>query len=365
MLLELQRRLRRDGGRARASTSGPGWASSGCRRPTASTRSASSGYLAARTSRMEIAAGDPADLHAHPDADGDDGRRARLRLRRAVHPRARRVEPAGRRGVPRRAATTRRWPAPARSSRSAGRCGAASALEHEGRHYRIPLPAGRGHRPGQAAAADQPPGPRADPDRARRARAAQRRAGRGDRGGLAADPLRPGAGRRALGARARRGPARARPGARPAGRRGVGDAVHHRRRRRRPPRARRPPARSWRSTRAGWARAAATSTTTSSAATAGRHEAREIQDLYLDGKKDAAAAAVPREMLEAMSLIGPRGHVAERLAAFAEAGVTTLNVTPLGADPRRAGRARRRRQGARPCAVTSQADPPTAPVARR
>ena len=62
-------------------------------------------------------------------------------------------------------------------------------------------------------------------------------------------------------------------------------------------------------------------------------EAREIQDLYLDGKKDAAAAAVPREMLETMSLIGPRGHVAERLAAFAEAGVTTVNVTPLGGSP--------------------------------
>jgi F420-dependent oxidoreductase-like protein len=59
-------------------------------------------------------------------------------------------------------------------------------------------------------------------------------------------------------------------------------------------------------------------------------EAREIQDLYLDGKKDAAAAAVPAEMIEAMSLIGPRGHVAERRAAYAAAGVTTLNVTPLG-----------------------------------
>ena len=59
-------------------------------------------------------------------------------------------------------------------------------------------------------------------------------------------------------------------------------------------------------------------------------EARQIQDLYLDGRKDAAAAAVPREMLEAMSLIGPRRHVAERLAACAEAGVTTVNVTPLG-----------------------------------
>jgi F420-dependent oxidoreductase-like protein len=59
-------------------------------------------------------------------------------------------------------------------------------------------------------------------------------------------------------------------------------------------------------------------------------EARRIQDLYLDGRKDEAAAAVPAAMVEAMSLIGPRGHVAERLAAFAAAGVTTLNVTPLG-----------------------------------
>jgi F420-dependent oxidoreductase-like protein len=60
-------------------------------------------------------------------------------------------------------------------------------------------------------------------------------------------------------------------------------------------------------------------------------EARTIQDLYLDGKKGEAAAAVPEEMLAAMSLVGPRGHVAERLAAYATSGVTTLNVTPLGA----------------------------------
>ena len=63
------------------------------------------------------------------------------------------------------------------------------------------------------------------------------------------------------------------------------------------------------------------------------HEARRIQDLYLDGKKAAAAEAVPTEMLDAMALVGPRGHVAERLAAFAAAGVTTLNVTPLGGSP--------------------------------
>jgi F420-dependent oxidoreductase-like protein len=58
-------------------------------------------------------------------------------------------------------------------------------------------------------------------------------------------------------------------------------------------------------------------------------EAKQIQDLYLDGKKDEAAAAVPADLLGAMSLVGPRGHVKERLAAFAEAGVTTLHVSPL------------------------------------
>ncbi|SDK37742.1 probable F420-dependent oxidoreductase, Rv3520c family [Actinopolyspora mzabensis] len=58
-------------------------------------------------------------------------------------------------------------------------------------------------------------------------------------------------------------------------------------------------------------------------------EAERIQDLYLDGKKDEAAAAVPRELLTKTSLIGPESHVRERIAAFRESGVTTLNVTPL------------------------------------
>lgn len=58
-------------------------------------------------------------------------------------------------------------------------------------------------------------------------------------------------------------------------------------------------------------------------------EATVIQDLYLDGKKDAAAAAVPAELVRAISLIGPAGFVREQLAAFTEAGVTTLTVTPL------------------------------------
>ena len=62
-------------------------------------------------------------------------------------------------------------------------------------------------------------------------------------------------------------------------------------------------------------------------------EAKQIQDLYLDGKKEEAVAAVPADLLEKTSLIGSEGYVKERLAAFAEAGVTVLNITPLGPDP--------------------------------
>ncbi len=57
-------------------------------------------------------------------------------------------------------------------------------------------------------------------------------------------------------------------------------------------------------------------------------EAETIQDLYLAGKKAEAAAAVPDELARAVNLIGPAGYIEERIAAFAEAGVTTLNVTP-------------------------------------
>jgi F420-dependent oxidoreductase-like protein len=61
-------------------------------------------------------------------------------------------------------------------------------------------------------------------------------------------------------------------------------------------------------------------------------EADEIQDLYLDGKKDEAAAAVPAEWLELSNLVGPAGYVKERIAAYREAGVTVLSVNPVGPD---------------------------------
>ena len=64
-------------------------------------------------------------------------------------------------------------------------------------------------------------------------------------------------------------------------------------------------------------------------------EAERIQDLYLDGKKDEAAALIPADFLRDINLCGPEGFVRERLAAFAEAGVTVLNITPVGGDPLR------------------------------
>jgi F420-dependent oxidoreductase-like protein len=55
-------------------------------------------------------------------------------------------------------------------------------------------------------------------------------------------------------------------------------------------------------------------------------EAKQIQDLYLDGKKEEAAAALPREYLAAAGLVGPEGHIRERLAAYQESGVTHLQM---------------------------------------
>ena len=62
-------------------------------------------------------------------------------------------------------------------------------------------------------------------------------------------------------------------------------------------------------------------------------EAHSIQELYLSGQKKEAEAAIPAEFLEASSLIGDEAYVKDRLAAYAEAGVTYLNVTPVGPDP--------------------------------
>ena len=61
-------------------------------------------------------------------------------------------------------------------------------------------------------------------------------------------------------------------------------------------------------------------------------EATTIQDLYLDGKKDEAAAAVPEEFLEQTSLCGDEGYLRDRIAQYKAAGVTILNVSPIAKD---------------------------------
>jgi F420-dependent oxidoreductase-like protein len=61
-------------------------------------------------------------------------------------------------------------------------------------------------------------------------------------------------------------------------------------------------------------------------------EAKEIQDLYLSGKKDEAAARIPDEFLRSSSLFGDEGFVRDQVQAYKAAGVTALSVQPVGAD---------------------------------
>jgi F420-dependent oxidoreductase-like protein len=62
-------------------------------------------------------------------------------------------------------------------------------------------------------------------------------------------------------------------------------------------------------------------------------EATLVQDLYLEKKRDEAAAAIPADLIARTNLIGPPGYVKERIAALREAGVTHLHVNPIGSDP--------------------------------
>jgi len=58
--------------------------------------------------------------------------------------------------------------------------------------------------------------------------------------------------------------------------------------------------------------------------------AAEIQDAYLAGRKDEAAAAVPAQLIDSTTLIGSVDRIADRMRAYADAGVTTLSLTPAG-----------------------------------
>jgi F420-dependent oxidoreductase-like protein len=61
--------------------------------------------------------------------------------------------------------------------------------------------------------------------------------------------------------------------------------------------------------------------------------AQEVQDLYLEGKKDEAAAALPPELIDITCLAGPKDLIRERLAVYRDAGVGTLIASPMAFDP--------------------------------
>ncbi len=58
--------------------------------------------------------------------------------------------------------------------------------------------------------------------------------------------------------------------------------------------------------------------------------AGKIQDFFLSGKREEAAAAVPDSLVDAMHLVGPKDHIRDRLQAWKEAGkkgyVTSMNI---------------------------------------
>lgn len=58
--------------------------------------------------------------------------------------------------------------------------------------------------------------------------------------------------------------------------------------------------------------------------------ANAVQDLYLRREYEAAAAAVPEQFVDGTSLLGPEPRIADRMAEFAAAGVSTLTVAPYG-----------------------------------
>jgi F420-dependent oxidoreductase-like protein len=58
--------------------------------------------------------------------------------------------------------------------------------------------------------------------------------------------------------------------------------------------------------------------------------AAEVQERYLAGDKQGAAAAVPHDLIDAVSLLGPKERIADRMRAYADAGVTTLTLAPSG-----------------------------------
>ncbi len=60
--------------------------------------------------------------------------------------------------------------------------------------------------------------------------------------------------------------------------------------------------------------------------------AKQVQDLYLDGRRAEAMAALPDELIDMVTICGTRDKARERLRAFRDAGVDTLIISPMAGD---------------------------------
>ena len=298
------------------------------------------GYLAASTETVQIASGILPIYTRTPTLlamtaagiDALSGGRCQLGLGASG--------PAGDRGLARRHLRHARSVAPGRSSRSAGRCGPArTASVHDGKRYTLPLPAGQGTGLGKPLKIIAHPvrpripiwvaslGPKnvemtaevADgwmplfylPEKAKEVWGADLDAGLAKR-----DPT--------------LGPLQMTAGGIVA----IGEDV-----------ARASatwPDRWSRSTSAAWAPRARTSTTTSSCATATRRRPRRSRTSTSTARRTRPPRSCPMSSWRRRRSCGPEGYVKERLAAYKEAGVTHLNVTPDPAGDQ-SGRASSRR----------------------
>ncbi len=61
-------------------------------------------------------------------------------------------------------------------------------------------------------------------------------------------------------------------------------------------------------------------------------EAQQVQELYLEGRKNEAMLALPEALIDAVNIVGPRGRAKERIRAYRDAGVDTLIVSPMAFD---------------------------------
>ena len=61
--------------------------------------------------------------------------------------------------------------------------------------------------------------------------------------------------------------------------------------------------------------------------------AAEVQSLFLAGDRGGAEARLPADLVEAATMCGSASYAREKVARLSEAGVTMLNVRPVGPDP--------------------------------